>query len=98
MRFFAAEARVRSARTAIAVERYRRAHEESLPPALTNLVPEFLGEVPLDPFDGQPLRFVTTPKGFIVYSIGPDGVDNGGAERVDWSMRSGFDERFVVER
>ncbi|HYT62086.1 MAG TPA: hypothetical protein VEL06_18040 [Haliangiales bacterium] len=40
----------------------------------------FLPAVPLDPFDGAPLRYKQLSKGCVVYSIGPDGRDNGGKE------------------
>ncbi len=49
-------ASVRCARTVIAAELYHRRHGQ-WPEKAADLVPEFLPEVPLDPFDGQPLRF-----------------------------------------
>jgi len=36
--------------------------------------------MPLDPFDGAPLRYKPLAKGYVVYSIGPDGHDDGGKE------------------
>jgi hypothetical protein len=45
---------------------------------LTELPNDLLAEVPLDPFDGQPLRYVRRTDGVTVYSIGPDELDNGG--------------------
>jgi hypothetical protein len=42
------------------------------------LVPAVLSRVPLDPFDAAPLRYRRLDKGVVVYSIGPDGEDNGG--------------------
>jgi len=62
---------------AIACERYRRRHGK-LPERLDQLVPEFLPEVPSDPFDGEPLRYVVSDDGYLVYSVGPDGTDHGG--------------------
>jgi hypothetical protein len=35
----------------------------------------------VDPFDGKPLRYKRTEPGYMVYTIGPDGVDDGGRER-----------------
>lgn len=61
----------------IAVERFRRQNQR-WPQALTELVPRFLTELPRDPFDDQPLRFLRTNDGVIIYSIGPDQKDNGG--------------------
>jgi len=34
--------------------------------------------VPLDPFDGKRMKIKRTEHGLIVYSIGPDEIDNGG--------------------
>ncbi|MBN2473083.1 MAG: hypothetical protein JXB62_00645 [Pirellulales bacterium] len=61
----------------IAVERFRRAHGR-LPESLAKLVPEYLPEVPADPFDGLPLRYAVREGQYIIYSVGKDGVDNGG--------------------
>jgi hypothetical protein len=32
----------------------------------------------IDPFNGQPLHVKKLPKGWIVYSVGPNGIDDGG--------------------
>jgi hypothetical protein len=49
------------------------------PQNLAALVPEFLPAIPRDPVDGQSLRYKLNPDGtFLLYSIGEDGVDNGG--------------------
>ncbi len=78
---FAAEARNeaqnRSVVALIAIERYRRKHDE-LPENLEQLVPEFLDEVPVDPFDGQPLRYIIRDGKPILYSVGMDQFDDGG--------------------
>jgi hypothetical protein len=50
-------ARLRCAKTACAIERFRLKHGK-LPEKLEELVPEFLSEVPIDPFDGKKLRYV----------------------------------------
>jgi hypothetical protein len=42
-------------------------------------VPKYLDEVPADPFDGNPLRMSAKDGGVLIYSIGPDGKDDGGA-------------------
>jgi hypothetical protein len=65
--------------TAIAIERYRLAHSGSLPSTLQVLVPEFLPEIPKDPMDGEPLRYKREGEdSFLLYSVGYDGVDDGG--------------------
>ncbi|CAN5469150.1 hypothetical protein BH10PLA2_BH10PLA2_27250 [soil metagenome] len=62
---------------AVALERFRLANQ-GWPEKLENLTPKYLGSVPLDPFDGRPLRMVTKGTTRIVYSIGSDTVDEGG--------------------
>jgi len=56
-RFAAYEARRQAALTAIAVERFRLEHEGQLPETLAEIVPGYLSAIPLDPFDGKPLRY-----------------------------------------
>ena len=75
------QAHLRTAQTALALERYRLAHPGQLPAALAALVPQFLPAVPSDPFDGQPLRYQLLRQGYAVYSIGSDAKDDGGIER-----------------
>lgn len=62
---------------ALAFERYRI--KTGQPPAtLEELVPEFLESMPIDPFDGQPLRYRRSEKGYVVYSISENLQDEGG--------------------
>jgi hypothetical protein len=75
---FAAETQRELAVVAIAIKRYQLRHG-SPPSALEVLAPEFLAEVPLDRMDGKPLRYRMEPTGgFLLYSVGSDGVDDGG--------------------
>jgi hypothetical protein len=63
--------------TALAVERYR--HDKGRwPEALAGLVPDYLSQVPTDLFGGAPLRYQQLDDGVVVYSVGPDGQDDGG--------------------
>lgn len=48
-----------------------------LPETLDALVPEFLREVPRDPFDGKPFRYL--PEKAVVYSVGRDMRDSSGS-------------------
>jgi hypothetical protein len=68
----------RIAATAIAAERYRRAHAGTLPPSLEALVPGFLPRVPEDPYSGQPLVLKTGADGHTIYSLDSDRRDDGG--------------------
>lgn len=67
----------RAMRAALACERHRLARGE-WPGDLEALVPEYLETVPLDPFDGQAIRYKQIPEGVCVWSVGEDMVDNGG--------------------
>ena len=69
----------RAATAALAVERYRLEHGQ-LPASLGVMVPDYLEAVPLDPFDGEPLRYKVLADGYVVYSVGKDLVDDGGED------------------
>jgi len=71
------QAQLRCAIVAVAAERYRLAKGRW--PGTLDLLKEagYIREAPSDPY-GQPLRWLRLDDGFEVYSIGPDGEDNGG--------------------
>jgi ABC-type transport system involved in multi-copper enzyme maturation permease subunit len=71
------EARITCIIVALAAERYRRQHG-TWPASLSDLVPALLPALPIDPLDGQPLRYRRLRDGVVIYSVGPDGIDNGG--------------------
>jgi hypothetical protein len=67
--------------TLLSVELALRAHsaEHGKPPAqLKELSPTFLKEIPRDPFTGKPLVYRPQGTNWLLYSVGPDRVDNGG--------------------
>ncbi len=66
-------AQLLAARAAIAVERYRLARGV-MPAALADLVPAYLPEVPMDPFNGEPLRFATSDVAYAIFSVDDDGI------------------------
>jgi hypothetical protein len=72
----------RLAATALAVRWYAVEHDGQLPQRLEDLVPRYLPSVPADPMaaGGQPLRYLPRPGSPIVYSVGVDGIDDGGSE------------------
>jgi hypothetical protein len=74
---FTHHALLRCGLAAVAAERYRREHGD-WPEALADLVPGYLPAVPLDPFDGEPLRYRRTDGGAVIYSVGEDDRDDGG--------------------
>lgn len=55
-----------------------KAERGHLPNKIEELVPSYLSKVPLDPFDGKPLRYSKEKK--IIYCVGNDLVDSGGSE------------------
>ena len=60
--------------------RFRRSPTGRLPAQLSELVPEYLGALPHDFLDGKALRYRLRPgdDGFLLYSVGEDGKDDGG--------------------
>jgi hypothetical protein len=85
------------ARTALAIERYRLATGR-LPERLEELVPQYLNDVPTDPFDGQPIRYKRTNPGYLLYSVLEDGQDNDGRERDPKDRNQPCDWPFIVTR
>ncbi len=92
-------ARLRTARVALAVERYRLA-TGTLPDTLGELTPTYIAIIPKDPFDGKDLRYQKLGTGFVVYSVGEDGQDDGGKERPPCKKRKNesYDVTFIIER
>ena len=90
---------MRTAQTALAIERYRLA-VGSLPDALTDLVPAYLDAVPTDPFDGNEMRYKKLETGFVVYSIDEDLSDDDGKEKPTRRTKESptWDVTFIVER
>lgn len=54
-------------------------HQENgtLPDSLNELMPDYIDELPLDPYDGKMMRYSKNKK--IIYSIGNDSIDNEGS-------------------
>jgi hypothetical protein len=81
-RFTAFAAHVQSgldqAAVACALERHRLA-KGGYPESLAELLPDFISRVPHDLVNGQPLRYERVGKTYILYSVGWDLKDEGGA-------------------
>jgi hypothetical protein len=68
----------RCAEVLVAITRARLA-TGSLPESVAAFVPDQLPALPLDPFTADaPLRATFSEDGWVVYSVGPDGEDDGG--------------------
>jgi hypothetical protein len=65
------------ARAAVALRLYRLKHG-AYPDTLNALAPELLPDVPKDPFTGANLIYRREGQGFVVYSVGLNGKDDGG--------------------
>jgi hypothetical protein len=83
-------------KAAIAVERHRLAHG-SYPASLAELVPAYLPTVPVDQFDGKALRYKVVDGKPLLYSVGCDGVDNGGTPYTpsDGASTNGHTDQWV---
>lgn len=67
--------------TAVALKRYHQ-RKGDVPGNLNGLASAFLEKLPVDAMDGQPIRYQRTGVGtFVLYSVGEDGVDQGGDTR-----------------
>ncbi len=69
-------------RAGLALLQYRQAHG-TFPETIEALGVEGL----TDPYTGKALLYRPAGEGFVVYSVGPDRQDNGGAPRPDWKDR-----------
>ena len=88
------EAYRRCAIVALALERYRLKYGR-WPEALKDLIPDFIEKIPVDPYDGNPIRYTKLADGVLVYSVGVDGVDNGGnVHPLKQFVSAGFDLGF----
>ncbi|MCE9527123.1 MAG: hypothetical protein K8R36_13840 [Planctomycetales bacterium] len=62
----------------LALRTYHAEHG-NFPPKMESLVPKYLSQVPLDPFVEKPFIYRLRDGGeFVLYSVGGDGVNNGG--------------------
>lgn len=80
-------------RLMLALERHHVRHG-AYPVALAALAPEFMADVPLDAVSGKPwgyrlLDADPAGRGYMLYSFGADGVDNGGVPAL-------IDQRFAL--
>ncbi len=71
------EAYRRLSRLGLAATAYRLKHR-SFPSSIDSLRAEFLPRIPLDPFDGKPMRMKMDGADLLIYSIGLNLKDDGG--------------------
>ena len=77
---------------ALALRAYRLEHK-TYPPKLGALVPNYLQQVPADPFGGgEELRYKIAGASYVLWSIGPDGINNGG-KPISWRKNASAEVR-----
>jgi hypothetical protein len=72
-----AEARLRLLMTDLAIRQFQN-ERGVYPNRLGDLVPQFLKALPRDPFGTNGFVYRPQTNGFLLYSVGPDGKDDGG--------------------
>ena len=77
--FAEGQARASAAAAGIAAARFHHKNDQ-WPASLDEMVPEFLDELPMDPFTGEPLKMIGTGEEITIYSVGPNLKDDGGVE------------------
>jgi hypothetical protein len=96
-RFSRAQATANQVALACALERYHKT-QHAYPESLTALVPAYLADLPNEAVSTNAMRYVRAGDGYILYSTGWDGVDDGGAlintkateaQKGDWVWRMG---------
>jgi hypothetical protein len=91
---FRGEAQRRLAATALAIMLYRADHGGAFPKTLRDLVPGYLPAVPSDPLSkpGATIGYVADQQRPRIYSVGENGVDDGG-KAPDEHNRKGKNDR-----
>jgi hypothetical protein len=85
----------RNLQVAFALAAYQRDHGR-YPAELDELAPKYLEKVPDDLFSGGPLIYRLEDKGYLLYSVGPNGMDDGGRWYDDWPSGDDLSVRMPV--
>jgi hypothetical protein len=88
-------AHIRCMTVILAMERFRLKLDR-WPEDPSDLVPVFLTHLPIDPYDGKPVRVKRADGHWIVYCIGPDRLDNGGMLDPEDVKREGTDVGYCL--
>ena len=98
MRSARAQSTASQATLACALERHWLKHGShgSYPESLAALVPQYLAKIPNEAVSTEPMHYRRTDEGYVLYSVGWDGKDDGGKflkmkdnrETGDWVWRS----------
>jgi len=91
IKILAAEAGDGLTSLALATSAYQADHD-AYPESLEDLTPEHISHIPTDPFNGEPLKLAAVEGGLILYSVGPDLVDDGGTKDYDFEQETRGDK------
>jgi hypothetical protein len=84
-----ATATLRATECLVALRRWQLSHR-GLPPDLGTVVKgTVLKSLPIDPYDGKPMRLVVLDGQPVIYSVGRDGQDDGGRKDSKLDMQAG---------
>jgi len=72
------------AKAALMLNLYRTVHG-SYPERLNDVATQLVGRVPDDFCSGEPLRYRKIENGYQLYSVGLNGIDDGGRMRQEWA-------------
>jgi len=86
--------------TVIAIERFKNDYNR-LPENLSQLVPQYIAQVPLDFLDTAtqptPIKYRIVPNGYLVYSVAEDGEDNQGSKEL-WTYEELIEESNRIDK
>jgi hypothetical protein len=72
-----------------------RADRGSYPTRLADLVPKYATEIPKDVFSAKELHYKPNGDGYVLYSVGRNGEDDGGRNQDDDKTGAGWDDIVV---
>ena len=81
--FYRSQAAFEAALAMLALSTYRQ-DRNVYPDELSALVPDYLPRLPIDYADGKPLRYQNEGDRYLLYSLGTNGVDDGGVGHHDY--------------
>lgn len=79
---------------AFALAQYRADHD-SYPVTLADLVPKYVAEIPKDIFNDSDLHYTRQDDGYLLYSVGSNGRDDGGKSYDDRTGNEDWDDLVV---
>ena len=87
---FSQQTKLTQLMVACALERHRLV-SGVLPEELDELVPHYIEEVPIDVFSGQGLHYLRDGDGYVIWSVGWDGENDGGRPVAEKDGARGYD-------